>query len=135
MATRHSVSKLAALAVAASSLVACVAKAAPPDCSVVGAEFVAGAPSEADICRSFNDSLSRALTERGSAIEAAKIAVSIAIDKRGSSSAKVAMSRTEQSAPVEFPELTVDVMDRSMQMGDIETLADAVAKMIAESQG
>jgi len=102
----------------------------PPasSCSVEGAQYLIVSADENDICTRFQSRLVEHLGEDVTG----QLQIALTIVKSGTIDAEVASGSNE--ALVVFPITSVDVMDRSLDMSDVERLADAVAETIKNGQ-
>ena len=110
---------------AAQSQAACVTDAVPEDCRVEGAKHLAPAVSEAQICEAFRTGLASALGDGGNVDG---LQVQLAISGEGTMDAIVTDASGASATP--YPNVSIDVMDRPMTLGDVENLAKTVAKLI-----
>ncbi|MXO90855.1 hypothetical protein [Pontixanthobacter aquaemixtae] len=107
---------------------ACVAKDVSANCTVEGAKYLSGAYSDSEICRGFEDRLSKAIAADGTSAKAGALTVAIQLHERGSAEAQV--SRQDGGEVTDYPVVAVDVMDRPLAKDDLDKLADSVAQML-----
>lgn len=125
---QHSVHLLASMLLALATQGGCVPTQSVASCRVVGLEYLAGAASEAEICREFRTQLVKAMSVESRIEMIEDAAFIIEIGKRGSMTAKLADQDNQEFAG--YAPVTIDVMDRPLQQRDVLLLADAVAKSL-----
>ena len=94
-------------------------------CTVEGAQYLSVSATEVEICDLFQSKLSEAL---GSGGPGGDVAVSLEIEKSGTINASV--TKTAESTPTNYPTVSVDVMDRPLNLSDVEQLAMSAARVI-----
>ena len=112
---------------AAPILVACMTNPVAASCSVQGAQ-VLGA-EESEICSRFQQRLSAALDDR---MVAEGLSVSLNAQKSGTIEAVIVTSSTNGTKT--YPGVSVDVMDRSLNLSDVDMLARAAADVMLKEQ-
>lgn len=100
-----------------------------PDCTIEGAEYLAGEMSADELCRKFEQRLQQELGAKSDGPQLRDILVAIAVEKRGSLKAKVTAQSNGKA--VDYPVVGFDVMDRSLKQSDLDLLAEATAKFIS----
>jgi hypothetical protein len=116
-------------AVVLSTLTACVTNNSAATCTVDGEKYLSADASASQICASFEERLGQALAAGGSDAPSTKgLAVAIELYKRGSAEARV--TRQGDDGLTTYPVVTVDVMDRAFNQKDLDSLADAVARLL-----
>ena len=107
-------------------------------CSVEGAKLLNPAMNHEGICAVFKTEIDNALTRQtvtvnsvSEAVPADWIKIDVRFSKPGTASAMV-VQRTDGKETV-HPEIAVDVMDKAIGPNDVDTLASAVAKVLAET--
>lgn len=112
-----------ASALAMSLQAACMTSPAAQQCEVQGADFITPAATSDEICELFRQRLASAL---GDDADSANLSISLNILKNGTIDAYVADEKGASVTP--HPGVSIDVMDRALQRGDVEQLAEAVAQ-------
>ena len=108
-------------------------------CSVDGVKLLNPVMNDEGVCAVFKTKIDSALTRPtvtvNSVSEAAPadwIKIDVRFSKPGTASAMV-VQRTSGKETA-HPEIAVDVMDKAIEPSDVDTLASAVAKFLAESK-
>jgi len=94
-------------------------------CTVEGAQFLSESATETQICNLFEAKLSEAMEDEGAG---SNLAMSIEIEKTGTINASIA--KMTGSDPATYPTISVDVMDRPLNLSDVERLAVSAAEAI-----
>ncbi|NBB26299.1 hypothetical protein GVM20_14295 [Porphyrobacter sp. SLTP] len=94
-------------------------------CFVKGAEYLAEQASADQICRKFKQSLFNALDD---AVDQHTFTVSLSIEESGTITA-VLISK-DHGKTEDYFEVAVDVMDRALNLSDLDRLARAAADMM-----
>jgi hypothetical protein len=110
------------------ALTACVTKSVAATCTVDGAKHLSVDASASEICLSFEKRLDQALADGGKKADSKDVTIAIELHKRGSAVARV-IGQSEEG-PIEYPVVSVDVMDRPLMQKDLDSLADAVAQQL-----
>ena len=107
-------------------------------CSVQGAKLLNAAMNDEGICAVFKTKIDSALTRQtvtvnsvSEAVPADWIKIEVRFSKPGTASA-ILVQRTSGKETA-HPEIAVDVMDKAMGPNDVDMLAAAVAKFLAET--
>ena len=107
-------------------------------CSVNGAKFLEPAMTDQAVCAAFKTKIDSALTRQTVAVNSVSealpadwIKIDVRFSKPGTASAKFEQSTGGKQTV--HPEIAVDVMDKAMGPNDVDTLASAVAKVLAET--
>lgn len=98
------------------------------DCTIRGAEYLAGSGSKTQMCDDFRARIAAVLNEAGMQGRADDIAMAIEVQKGRSLTARV--SQTGVDTGTDFPVVAIDVMDRPLRSSDLDRLADAVGRML-----
>ena len=104
---------------------ACMTDTTTQTCQVIGLKYLAGAQSEEDVCERFQTAF---YTDLGDARETANWSITLSVEKRGSISALVKDASDEPSSQI--ADISLDVMDRSLAIKDVDRLAKDTAKFI-----
>ncbi len=108
---------------AASLQAACMTGPAVQECEVQGAQYLGSDTTSEEVCALFQQSLSSAL---GDGADSANLSISLDIRMNGTIDAYVADEKGASVTP--YPSVSIDVMDRALNRGDVEQLAQAVAQ-------
>lgn len=96
--------------------------AAHPQCRVEGVKYLGAEVSEAEVCALFRQRLADNL---GADSEVESLSVELRISKEGTIDASVKDASNASGTP--YPSVSVDIMDRALRLGDVETVAEFVA--------
>lgn len=127
--------KLHVLAISAAILAfapACVTKSPPSACSIEGAQYLSADADGKALCRDFQKRLAKALGAVTDGPDLRDLTIAITLRKRGAAEALVTSMRDGQKH--DYPLVAIDVMDRPLAKGDVDQLADAVARMLASQK-
>lgn len=107
----------------------CMATPVPSSCTIEGEKFLAPDADADALCSRFEQHLQAALAEAAPGRTADEFSVHVTIGERGSLTADV-QGTGAQGASREYPSVTLDVMDRSLEINDLDRLADAVVRIV-----
>lgn len=103
-------------------------------CTIDGIEHLPGASSAEATCSHFEQLLHQQLAAQinadGGSMAIEPVSIALSIEKRGAIKAKVTASKN--GSVTEYPEVGFDVMDRPLRESDLEPLAAAVARVLAQ---
>lgn len=116
---------LSFLLLAAQTQAACMTDVAPSSCNVEGAKHLGPSVSEAEVCEAFRAQLAEKL---GDTQDSASFNVSLVIADNGTIDAFVTDASGASVTPHES--VSLDVMDRTPSLSDVEKLAETVASLI-----
>jgi len=117
-------------ACAIATMTGCVTSSSEVPCTIEGAQNLSGEESPEQLCAGFIQQLNEKLRERDAADRAKNLSVALRVSKRGAIEAHVSglVEGEWQSLPV----VAFDVVDRPLERGDLDRLADAVAATLAK---
>jgi transcriptional antiterminator Rof (Rho-off) len=96
-------------------------------CFVEGAEYLAELASADQICRKFKQSLFKALDD---AVDQHTFTVTLSIKEGGTITAVLISKESEKTE--RYLEVAVDVMDRALNLSDLDRLAKAAADIMSK---
>ncbi len=108
---------------AASLQSACMTSAPDQTCQVQGSQYLEANITDKQVCELFQGHLSSAL---GDVNNGKKLSISLKILKSGTIDAYVTNDSGASVTP--HGSVSIDVMDRALEIGDVERLAQAVAQ-------
>ncbi len=98
-------------------------------CRAEGVQFLSVTAEEGDVCALFQSKFAEALAKDGDSADGADgWIIAIDIEKSGTINADVA--RMTSSGAKSYPTVSVDVMDRPLNLTDVEQLALSAARVI-----
>jgi hypothetical protein len=106
-------------------------------CTVSGASAVKPVVTQAQVCALFKRRFDTALgqiTRAGAGPSASANAIRVAVRISDNRSASAAITTTARGKSTRWPEISVDVMDKSLGIRELEQLAGAVARSISHSR-
>ncbi|WP_337660948.1 hypothetical protein [Erythrobacter sp. Alg231-14] len=103
-------------------------------CRVDGAQFLGVSATDAEICELFRTKLGEALGDQD---RTDGLSMTLTVEKSGTINADIAKldeGNTNIEAKSAYPTVSVDVMDRPLNLSDVERLAQAAANvMVSET--
>ncbi len=98
-------------------------------CRVDGAQHLSDSAGEVDLCARFQERFYQVMGDAGVEIgEDEQLSFALVVQKSGTIDAVVSKSREGVQTP--YPTVSVDVMDRGLNMSDIDRVAEAAGQMV-----
>ena len=118
-----------AMLLAATTGTGCMSSNESRTCAIKGAEILNSGVSAAELCRGFEERLHAAIAGH---MDLSGVSISLTIEESGTIQASIV--KIEAGGAETLADVAVDVMDRSLNRGDLDRLADTAAQVIISNR-